>query len=174
MNIHFTKLSDPSLSEILSAFTQWENDPTLTYLSRPNLSQADIDRKSKVDPDELGQRLEHQTLYLIHLNDQLVGELSFQIDPAHLYKKEPGTAWIGIIIGEESARGKGLGMAAMKFLEEEIRKAGYQRIELGVFEFNTAAQKLYQKMGYVEIGRIPDFTFWQDKMWTDIRMEKYL
>ena len=25
-----------------------------------------------------------------------------------------------------------------------------------------------------EIGRIPDFTFWQDKLWMDIRMEKYI
>lgn len=174
MNIQFTKLSDPSLPEALSAFTKWENDPALAHLARPNRSQADIDRKSEVDRDELGQRLEYQTLYLIHLNDQLVGEMSFQIDPAHLYKKESGTAWIGITIGEESARGKGLGVTAMKFLEEEIRTAGYKRIELGVFEFNTTAQKLYQKMGYVEIGKIPDFTFWQNKMWTDIRMEKYI
>ena len=91
-----------------------------------------------------------------------------------LYKKEPGTAWIGITIGEESARGKGLGPLAMQYLEEEIRSAGCKRIELGVFEFNEPAKKLYQKMGYAEIGRIPNFTFWQNKMWTDIRMEKYL
>jgi hypothetical protein len=32
----------------------------------------------------------------------------------------------------------------------------------------------YQKAGYREIGRIPDFTYWNDKMWQDIRMEKYL
>jgi hypothetical protein len=29
-------------------------------------------------------------------------------------------------------------------------------------------------MGYREIGRIDDFTYWQGKMWQDIRMEKYL
>lgn len=174
MNIHFTKLSDASSSEIPAAFTKWENDPALVHLNRPNHSQADIERQSEVDWDELGQRLEYQTIYLIHLDDQLVGTMEFRRDPPHLYKKEPGTAWIGITIGEESARGKGIGPLAMQYLEDEIRKAGYKRIELGVFEFNTRAQKLYQKMGYIEIGRIPDFTFWQDKMWMDIRMEKYL
>jgi hypothetical protein len=48
-------------------------------------------------------------------------------------------------------------------------------IEIIVSKFmaKTLAHKLYQKAGYVEIGRIPDFTFWQDKMWEDIRMEKY-
>lgn len=174
MNIHFTKLFNATSSEIPAAFTKWENDPALVHLARPNRSQADIERKSEVDWDELGQRLEYQKIYLIHLEDQLVGTMEFQIDPPHLYKKEPGTAWIGITIGEESARGQGIGPLAMQYLEEEIRKAGCERIELGVFEFNTPAQKLYQKMGYTEIGRIPDFTFWQDKMWTDIRMEKYI
>lgn len=174
MNASFSKLSDPSASDVLSAFTKWENDPALVHLSRPNRSQADIERKSTVDSAELAKRQEHQTTYLIYLGSQLVGEMSYQVDPPHLYKKEPGTAWIGITIGEESARGKGLGPLAMQYLEEEIRKAGYKRIELGVFEFNTPAQKLYQKMGYAEIGRIPDFTFWNDKMWADIRMEKYI
>jgi hypothetical protein len=45
---------------------------------------------------------------------------------------------------------------------------------LGVFEFNTSAIKLYQKAGYREIVRLPDFTHWQDKMWQDIRMKKYV
>jgi len=49
-----------------------------------------------------------------------------------------------------------------------------KRIELDVFEFNTQAIKLYRKLGYKEIARIPDFTYWQGKVWQDIRMEKYL
>lgn len=173
MKHRFTRLTQPT-PEIAAAFTKWDNDPALAYLARPNQNQADIESRHEVDLDDLFQRLEYQEVFLIYQNDQLVGEMSYQIDPAHLYKKEIGTAWIGITIGEESARGKGLGVLAMQYLEEEIRKAGYKRIELGVFEFNLPAQKLYQKMGYTEIGRIPNFTFWKDKMWNDIRMEKYL
>lgn len=173
MNPHFAKLIKPT-HEAAAAFTKWDNDPALVYLARPNQNQADLEKQTVVDVDELGKRLEHQTVYLIHLDGRIVGEMSYQIDPAHLYKKETGTAWVGITIGEKSARGKGLGKLAIEHLEDEIRKAGYNRIELGVFEFNLPAQKLYQKMGYTEIGRIPEFTFWQNKMWTDIRMEKYL
>jgi RimJ/RimL family protein N-acetyltransferase len=91
-----------------------------------------------------------------------------------LYKKETGTAWIGIIIGEEIGRGKGIGYLTLQFLENEIKLHGLKRIELGVFEFNTNAIKLYQKLGYKEIARLEDFTYWQDKMWQDIRMEKYI
>lgn len=100
--------------------------------------------------------------------------MNYQVDPKHLYKKEVGTAWVGLNIGNESARGKGIGTLAMKYLEEQIRAQGFQRIELGVFEFNTNAIKLYQKLGYQEIGRIKNFTNWQGRLWQDIRMEKYL
>ena len=62
----------------------------------------------------------------------------------------------------------------MQYLENEIKSQGLKRIELGVFEFNTNAIKLYQKLGYKEIARIADFTYWQEKMWQDIRMEKYI
>jgi ribosomal protein S18 acetylase RimI-like enzyme len=85
----------------------------------------------------------------------------------------PGTAWIGITIGDPEGRGKGIGYKAIQYLEEEIKKQGLNRVELGVFEFNTQAQKLYRKLGYEEIGRIENFTYWQEKMWKDIRMEKY-
>ena len=173
MNLEFEKLIQAT-PEIASAFTRWENDPALVHLTRPNQNQEDLERKSTISVDDLTQRLEHNHLYLIRMDGQLIGEMSYQIDPQHLFKKETGTAWIGITIGEESARGKGLGVSAMQYLEEEIRKEGYQRLELGVFEFNLPAQNLYKKMGYIEIGRIPDFTFWNDKMWTDIRMEKYI
>jgi ribosomal protein S18 acetylase RimI-like enzyme len=77
------------------------------------------------------------------------------------------------VIGEEVARGKGVGYQAMQYIEEQIKLHGLKRIELGVFEFNTNAIHLYQKLGYVKIARNEGFTYWQGKMWADIRMEKY-
>ena len=100
--------------------------------------------------------------------------MDYQVDPRHLYKKEPGTAWIGIVIGEQAGRGRGIGVPAIQHLEEQIQRQGLKRIELGVFEFNTNAIRLYQKLGYREIARIKDFTYWDGKMWQDIRMEKYV
>jgi RimJ/RimL family protein N-acetyltransferase len=108
------------------------------------------------------------------LENQLIGEINYMIDPPYLLKKETDTAWIGIDIGEVSGRGKGIGFLAMQYLEEQVKLAGHKRIELGVFEFNINALKLYQRSGYIEIGRVKDFTYWQGKMWQDIRMEKYI
>ncbi|WP_075618837.1 GNAT family N-acetyltransferase [Paenisporosarcina indica] len=173
MTTHFIKLTEPT-SSLIKVINRWENDPTLIPLTRPNRNKSELESRYKVTLDGLIKRLENHHIYLIYLNDQLIGEMNYMIDPSHLYKKEPGTAWIGITIGESIGRGRGIGYVAIQYLEEQIKKQGLKRIELGVFEFNEQAQKLYQKMGYKEIGSIDSFTFWQDKMWTDIRMEKYL
>lgn len=173
MDVKFEKLIEPT-SEILEYLNKWENDPALIPLIRPNITEDDLEAREILTIEDLEKRLEHNHIYLIYLQDQFVGEMDFQIDPRHLYKKEEGTAWIDIIIGEETARGKGIGYLAVQFLEAEIRLQGLKRIELGVFEFNKNAIRLYEKLGYREIGRIRDFTYWQGKMWQDIRMEKYI
>jgi RimJ/RimL family protein N-acetyltransferase len=173
MDIKFKKLTEPT-DEIAKHFNKWENDPALIHLIRPNKDKDALEARKTVTKNDLERRLEHDHIYLIYLQDEMVGVMDYQIDPKHLYKKETGTAWIGITIGEEIARGKGIGYQALQYLEEEIKQKGLKRIELGVFEFNTSALKLYQKAGYKQIARIPDFTYWQDRMWQDIRMEKYV
>ncbi len=173
MMVDYRKLTEPSV-QVAEALTRWENDPELVPFTRYCKNQEEWERKKIVSPDGLAERMRRQTIYLVYLDDHLIGELSYEIDPALLYKKEKGTAWIGIVLGEEIGRGRGIGGGAMQYLEDQIRIAGYKRIELGVFEFNARARALYRKVGYVEIGRIQAFTWWQGKMWQDIRMEKLL
>jgi len=173
MDIEFRKLTKPT-TKIAEQITKWENDPALILFTRPNKDRAALESRETVTVEDLQKRLEHHHIYLMYLENNLVGEMDFQVDPGYLFKKEPGTAWIGITIGEESARGRGIGVLAMQYLEQQIKQYGLKRIELGVFEFNTNAIKLYRKLGYQEIARFDNFTFWQDKMWQDIRMEKYI
>ena len=173
MDLKFVKLTQPT-DEIAERYSIWENDPALIPMIRPNKDQADLEAREMVTANDLEKRLEHHQIYLIYLGEQLVGEMDYQIDPRHLYRKEMPTAWIGIVIGEEIARGKGIGYHAMEYLEKEIKEQGLHRIELGVFEFNTHAIKLYRRAGYKEIGRIPEFTYYQGRMWQDIRMEKFI
>ena len=173
MDIRFEKLTEPT-TEILECINRWENDPALIPLIRLNKNTEDLERRKVITLEDLAKRLEDHHAYLIYLDDRLIGEMDYQIDPKQLYKKEEGTAWIGITIGEEIGRGKGIGYLAFQYLEQEIKQQGLKRVELGVFEFNTNAIKLYQKLGYKEFVRLNDRTYWQDKMWQDIRMEKYL
>ena len=171
--ITFVKVIDPD-PEISTTLNQWVNDPLLIPLIRPSRNKEELEEQVLMTTESLKKRLEHIPMYLIYADAQLVGEMNYQIDPDHLFGKKPGTAWIGIIIGEASARGKGVGTQAMQYLEEQIQSQGLKRIELGVFEFNNKAIKLYKNLGYQEIGRIDDFTYWKGRMWQDIRMEKYL
>jgi RimJ/RimL family protein N-acetyltransferase len=173
LNLNYTKLNEPT-TEYLEALNRWENDPVLIPFMRVCQNEEDIQKRTTVTLEDLQQRLVHDQTWLIFLDGQLIGEMGFQVDPKHLYKKIPGTAWIGITIGEESGRGKGIGTLALQYLEEQIKGQGLERIELGVFEFNTQAIKLYQKLGYQEFARIIGFTYWQGRKWQDIRMEKYL
>lgn len=171
MKLNFVQLTEPT-PEIIAAINRWHNDPDLRHFIRPNQNQADLEREELITVEEMIHRLEHVHTYLLYLDEQLIGEMNYMVDPGHLYKKEPGTAWIGITIGESAGRDKGLGAPAMQYLAEQIQAKGLKRIELGVFEFNTRAIRLYEKLGYREIGRVNDFTYWQGKLWQDIRMEK--
>ncbi|HUF00342.1 MAG TPA: GNAT family N-acetyltransferase [Anaerolineales bacterium] len=173
MDITFRKRIEPT-TDVLEHPSRWENDPTLIHLIRPNRNKEAFEMREVLTVQDLEERLVHNHTFLIYLGNQLIGEMDYQIEPKHLYKNETGTAWIGIIVGEETGSGKGIGSRALKYLEEEIKQQSLKRIELGVFEFNPTAFRLYQKAGYTEIARIPNFTYWQGKMWQDIRMEKYI
>lgn len=173
MKIIFKKLITPDL-KIVSAINQWSNDPVLVPLTRPIRHKADLEAQYTETISTITKRLEHDFVYLIYVNDSCVGQMSFQIDSGLLYNKIPGTAWIGLMIGEESARGNGVGMKAMEYLEKQIKDQGLTRIELGVFAFNTPALKLYKKLRYQEIARYEAFTYWQGSMWPSICMEKHL
>jgi RimJ/RimL family protein N-acetyltransferase len=143
MKITFAKLTTPD-PEIVKTLNKWANDPLLVPLTRPHRCKDDLEMQSIITIDSLTKRLEHDFVSLISVNDRCVGQMSFQIDSDLLHKKEPGTAWIGLMIGEASMRGKGLGMKAMDYLEKQIYNQGLQRIELGVFSFNTPAVNLYK------------------------------
>ncbi|WP_338082727.1 GNAT family protein [Exiguobacterium algae] len=159
---------------ITQTFNRWNNDPKIVHLIRPSRSEEELKAIHELSTEDLEKRLDTHDIFLIYADDQLVGEVNTMYNPSHLYHKEPGSAWLGLVIGEAIGRGKGVGTEALRLLEAHLRRKGTPRIELGVFEFNEAAYRLYQKMGYHEIGRVEDFTYWRGKLWADIRMEKRL
>ena len=63
------------------------------------------------------------------------------------------TLGIGI---EREHQGKGFGQALMEGAIAWAREAGLAWVDLGVFEGNDRAIALYRKLGFVELGRIPD------------------
>ncbi|WP_153720737.1 GNAT family N-acetyltransferase [Sporosarcina cascadiensis] len=173
MEIHFEKLTEPA-EEVVDVFNRWRQDPDFVSKTEPNQERKEPGAHETITVQGLVEKLKCQEIYLIYEEDHIIGDVNYMVDPEHLFKKEKGTAWIGISIGEAAGRGRGIGFQAMQFIEEQIRLNGLKRIELGVFEFNTKAKNLYHRLGYTEIGRIEDFTYANGRMWSDIRMEKYL
>ena len=63
----------------------------------------------------------------------------------------------GIFIGEESARGRGVGTAAAKLmLEHCFREEGLHRIYLRAFASNARAIRSYEKAGFVREGLLKE------------------
>lgn len=176
MDIRFEKLNIKD-DEQLNALVKWECDKDLYHLVIP------VREKEKalkyVTYDILKKRFDEDQLYasgiyFIYDGKKLVGSFSIQIDPDHLMKKITGTSWLGLTIGEKEYWGTGVAAEAMAYFEQVSISLGLKRVELGTFEFNTRAHNFYKKLGYVEIGRLKDFTYWNGRYWDDIRMEKIL
>lgn len=63
----------------------------------------------------------------------------------------------GIFIGEESARGKGVGtLAAKLMIEYGFKELGLHRIYLRVLSGNEQAVRSYEKAGFVKEGYLKD------------------
>lgn len=62
---------------------------------------------------------------------------------------EKGFAVLGVLIGNSEWHGRGVFAEISDSLEQSLKKAGIQRILLGVEKENTAAVKAYVKNGYV-------------------------
>ena len=104
----------------------------------------------------VGLETEQRSHLLIETNGQIIGEGSMQVGTAH----QTGTLGIKII---GKYRRRGLGTEMMLLLEAEARKLGLQRIYLHVWGLNEPAFRLYQKVGYRQIGRLPNWYHIQDK-----------
>lgn len=172
MKILFEEI-DKSQMKPFEYIAKWNNDPEIKYFIGANFSEEEMPDCTK---EELHKNANKGTkrIYFIMVNDKPIGDLSIMIDPPHLKKKEKGTGWISICIGEKEYRGKGIAKLAMEFLEKKCKRLHLLRIELGVFEYNERAHNFYKKMGYKEFDRIPKFVYYNNKWRADIRMEKYL
>ncbi|MGL4799236.1 MAG: GNAT family N-acetyltransferase [Cellulosilyticaceae bacterium] len=91
-----------------------------------------------------------EEMFMICWQNQMVGALAlYGINHAEK-KAEFGR----MMIGEESARGKGIAKKAIQLIcQYGFEVLELETIELEVFETNTVAYKLYERVGFVEQRR---------------------
>jgi diamine N-acetyltransferase len=81
-------------------------------------------------------------------------------------------AEVGIVIGEPDARGRGYGTEAMRLLlDYAFTAAGMHSVMLWVYEFNPAARRCYEKVGFREIGRRRESRWLNGHFWDEIAMD---
>lgn len=82
------------------------------------------------------------------------------------------SAEFGLFIGATERRNQGLGTDATRLmLDFGFRILGLENIMLRVYDYNVAARRCYEKVGFREIGRRHRSQFMEGRFWDTIYME---
>jgi ribosomal protein S18 acetylase RimI-like enzyme len=95
-----------------------------------------------------GVETEGQSLYILEDGDEVVGNLWLSERQDDLGE----TLCVYNVAIDEAYRGRGLGRAAMTWVEGEALRRGIQVVTLNVFGGNDVARGLYRSLGYDEIA----------------------
>ncbi len=122
---------------------KWKNDPEIADLVRG----APINTTFEIESRRYEKGLsEYDTLRLIIelLTGSPIGFISLgSID------KENRKAEVGMLIGEKRMWNQGFGTDALvTLLRHLFLELGFHRVGLEVFEYNTRAKKVYEKIGF--------------------------
>jgi ribosomal protein S18 acetylase RimI-like enzyme len=79
--------------------------------------------------------------YLLTHQNTYVGYFSFSTNDEYLFLSK--------LYVLNSARGNGIGKAALSFVEEQVKERGLGKIQLTVNKYNFNSIKAYEKMGFI-------------------------
>lgn len=113
----------------------------------------------------LGCTSEHQFVFSILLNDELVGVV-------HILAacRDPEQATIGLLLLSELHQGQGLGRAVFDMLEQRMKEWSMTSCRIGVVANNIGALAFWRSVGFVQIGELAPMDGFLDKT---IFMEKH-
>ena len=105
------------------------------------------------------------TFFGIEYNGAYVGNISL-VPCEDIYRM---SAEIGYFIGEPYWN-KGIVTTAVKLIiDYGFNHLGIVRIQTGIFEYNTASQRVLEKCGFVKEGVFRKSVFNQGKLWDEVR-----
>lgn len=151
--------------EDLEILRKLHNDPS-TWINLLNIDF--IDEEGQIDWWEKLHNKKDDKRYVICLAEQtekVIGRLRIQnINYLH------HNCEIGLDILPEY-RGKGYGYKSYKMVLEFLFKhLNMNMVYLKVADFNPDAKKLYEKVGFTETGRLPQFYYRHGKYWDYVIM----
>jgi len=158
---------------------KWEDlDDFLELINSLVDEKAEIARTEKVSREEeidwlskvLSRLEKDETFYLVAEVDGKVVAVS-EIGRRSGYEKHVGV--IGIAIRNEF-RGLGIGTEMMKTLVMQAQEMDLKVLTLTAFASNKRAISVYEKVGFVQTGRVPKKHFKEGKYIDEIIMTKLL
>lgn len=138
----------------VDTYLKWINEDTVLAV---NNSQYSIAVSSKSDLNWLFEPPKDMQRYAIVLldNNTLIGSISLH-NINHLNRN----AFIGIFIGGEENRGQGYGAEAIRLiLNYGFKTMNLHSINLTVHSDNEADIRCYKKVGFREVGKLPEVVF---------------
>lgn len=151
--------------EDLEVLRKLHNDPS-TYLNLLNIDLAD--EEGQIEWWKNLHKKRDDKRYVICFADEpdkIIGRLRIQnINYAH------NNCEVGLDIMSEY-RGKGYGVESYEMLLEFLfLHCNMNMVYLKVADFNPNAKKIYEKVGFKETGRLPQFYYRHGKYWDYIIM----
>ena len=95
----------------------------------------------------------NKLMMLAFVEGEYAGNCSFEAETGT--RRASHRVGVGIALLDRFT-GRGLGTLMLTRLLEIIRENGFSQAELNVVEGNERAVRLYEKLGFVKAGRIPD------------------
>lgn len=141
-------------SDASDRYVAWLNDPdTMRHLEYPC---GDATIAGVEDYIARYENAADALLLGIYLRDNGVHVGNVKLGPILWNHRRAVT---GILIGEPSARGRGVGGEAIRLcLDIAFNILKLHRVELGLTEDNVAAARCYEEAGFVQEGRLRDAT----------------
>jgi len=165
--------------EVVLRTPKWEDlDDLLELINSLVDEKADILRTQKVSREEeidwlskvLSRLEKDETFYMVaEVNGKVVAVS--EVNRLGGYEKHVGVVGIAIRSG---FRDSGIGTAMMKTLAEQAREMCLKVLTLSAFAANERAIHVYEKVGFVQTGRIPKKHFKEGEYMDEITMTKVL
>lgn len=139
----------------------WVNDPEVhQHLGRFRACNAAAQRDWL---EELNQRPEdHAFGIALRESGALIGSCGL-----HKVTFPHRSAELGVLIGETSTQGRGLGTEALRLLlGYGFDTLGLHRVELRVYESNPRAIRCYERLGFRREGEKREARWWAGRWWS--------
>jgi diamine N-acetyltransferase len=157
----------PISREFIPTYLRWFND----FLMTKNLSARPGPMTLEQESDWYDRVANGQDRYPFAIFERATGRLIGNCGLLDVNWPNLLTS-VGIAIGETDARGRGYGTEALRLLLDYcFTVLGMHSVMLTVYEYNQAARRCYEKVGFREIGRRREARWLNGRFWDELYMD---